>query len=192
MNIAHPIISAVGDARGRLLEAVVRSDRSRTTREWARRSDVSQPQAGELLRQFEKLGLVECVVAGRSHMYTAIQESVLRRRLRTLLCLRDDIIESAIGRAVDAPADVRVVLFGSLARNDPREASDVDLCVVAPDSEEVDAWIEEYVSGLGRVSGLAVNVLRFEIVEWDNALDNRERVALDIVRDGILLTGESS
>jgi len=188
----HTIISTVGDARGRLLEAVVRSDRSRTTREWARRSDVSQPQAGELLRQFEELGLVESAIAGRSHMYTAIQESVLRRRLQALLGLRDDIVESATERAVNAPPDVRVVLFGSLARNDPRDASDVDLCVVAPHSEGVDVWIDEYVSHLGRVSGLAVNVLRFDGVEWTDALGNGERVALDIARDGIVLTGEPS
>lgn len=187
MDIAHPIAELVGEARGRLLESVVRSDRPDTIRGWSRRAEMTHPQAGVLLSEFEQMGLVESEQVGRSTSYRPIEESLIRRRLRSLLLLRDEIVSYAREQAAEAPAGTRVVLFGSIARNSPHDASDLDICVIADSSVQVDDWLVKYESSLERASSLVVNMLRFTPTEWVEAAARGEAIAKDVARDGIVL-----
>jgi len=191
MNLGSPISALVGDARGKLLETVVRTDRPYSIREWARRSGIGHYQANVLLGEFEEMGLVQSFVAGRSHVFTAIPASALRKRLRGLFDIRDDIVEAARHRAVDAPVGVTVTLFGSLARDELRGSSDVDLCIVSSRVSSVEEWIDAYVADVRQVSGLPVNLLRFDEDEWKDAVDAGERIVPEIHRDGIVLTPET-
>lgn len=191
VDIGSPISALVGGARGKLLEALVRSDRSYSIREWARRSGIGHYQAKVLLDEFAKMGLVQSIVAGRSHVFTAVPESALRRRLQGLFDIRDDIVASARQRAFDAPDGVTVILFGSVARDQPKGSSDVDICIVGPRLALVEDWVDSYVATTRRVSGLPVNILRFDDAEWKDAVHAGERVVLEIEKDGIVLTPET-
>ncbi|MEA3503204.1 MAG: nucleotidyltransferase domain-containing protein [Actinomycetota bacterium] len=189
MDLSTPLASVVGDARGRLLEAVVRSDRPRSIREWSRRAGVNHAHARTLLREFEGMGLVSSVQVGASTVVVAVPESALRQRLQGLFSVAQDIVEAARQGAQSAPPGVVVRLFGSLARESVREGSDVDLCILAPIEPATEEWIRSYIEKLQAVSCLPVNLLRFTPIEWDDAAVNGERIVDEIRRDGVELTG---
>ncbi len=189
MDLNTPLASVVGDARGRLLEAVVRSDRPRSIREWSRRAGVNHAHARSLLGEFEDMGLVSLERVGASTVVVAVPESALRKRLRGLFSVAQDIVDAARQGARSAPQGVTMTLFGSLARESVREGSDVDLCVVAPAEPVNEQWIRAYVDKLQAVSCLPVSLLRFTPTEWDDAVANGERIVDEIRRDGLDLTG---
>ena len=191
MDLSAPLASVVGDARGRLLETVVRSDRPRSIREWSRRAGVNHAHARSLLREFEDMGLVSSERVGASTVVVAVPESALRRRLRGLFLVAEDIVEAARQGAQSAPSGVAVTLFGSLARGSLRGGSDVDLCVVASAEPATEDWIRSYVEKLQAVSCLPVNLLRFTPADWDDAVANGESIIDEIRRDGVDLTGGS-
>lgn len=189
MDLSTPLASVVGDARGRLLEAVVRSDRPRSIREWSRRAGVNHAHARALLDEFEDMGLVSSEQVGATTVVVAVPESALRRRLQGMFSVGQDIVEAARQGAQSAPPGVTVMLFGSLARESVREGSDVDLCVLAPTEPTTEEWVRAYVEKLQAVSCLPVNVLRFTPTEWAEAAAIGERIVDEIGRDGVELTG---
>lgn len=188
MNLSTPIASVVGGARGRLLEAVVRSERPRSVREWARRAEVNHSHAQALLREFEGMGLVRSVHVGGSTVVTAVPASALRLRLQGLLSVAQDIVDVARSEAQTAPTRVTVTLFGSLARSAVKAGSDADLCVIAPDDPTANDWVHSYVARLQDVSCLEVSVLRFTPAEWNAAVAAGEQIVDEIRRDGIEMT----
>ncbi len=189
MNLSTPLASVVGDARGRLLEAVVRSDRPHSIRGWSRRAGVNHAHARSLLAEFEDMGLVSSEQVGASTVVVAVPNNALRRRLQGLFSVAQDIVEAARQGAQSAPAGVTVTLFGSLARESVRMGSDVDLCVVAPTDPATEEWIRSYVEMLQAVSCLPVNVLRFTPTDWDEASANGEHIVDAIRLDAVVLTG---
>ncbi len=191
MDLSTPLASVVGDARGRLLEAIVRSDRPRSIREWSRRAGVNHAHARSLLREFEDMGLVSSEQVGATTVVVAVPESALRQRLQGLFFVERDIIEAARQGAQSAPPGVTVTLFGSVARESARAGSDVDLCVVAPTDSAIEEWVRAYVEKVQEVSCLPVNLLRFTPTEWDDAVANGERIVDEILRDRVELQGTS-
>ncbi len=191
MDLSTPLASVVGDARGRLLEAIVRSDRPRSIREWSRRAGVNHAHAASLLREFEDMGIVSSEQVGATTVVVAVPESALRQRLQGLFFVERDIIEAARQGAQSAPPGVTVTLFGSVARESARAGSDVDLCVVAPTDSAIEEWVRAYVEKVQEVSCLPVNLLRFTPTEWDDAVANGERIVDEIRRDRVELNGRS-
>ena len=57
IDYRHPIRQIVTGARGKILEAIIRTQNTYPVRQWARRADVSHVQAGKLLQEFAGLGL---------------------------------------------------------------------------------------------------------------------------------------
>ena len=71
-----------------------------------------------------------------------------------------DKIDAAIKRVVEAAQPSRIILFGSVARGDTDEQSDLDLLVVLPDEpeslREVERRIDRAVAGIGMSKDILV------------------------------------
>lgn len=94
--------------------------------------------------------------------------------------LRDrTIAELRAHFAVHPPAGAkRVILFGSVARNDFDGVSDADILVIASRFPEHPPW---------SVGERGVDLLHWTPAQWAKALADRNPFALEIARDGVEL-----
>ena len=48
-------------------------------------------------------------------------------------------------RAIESEDIIRIILFGSVARRDDKEESDIDILIVTPSREKIDSMVDEEV-----------------------------------------------
>jgi hypothetical protein len=114
----------------------------------------------------------------------ATPDEVLRRRRTEREALLDRARRFADD--LDTGLDVRaVVVFGSVARGDFHEASDIDVLVVA---EELPTHPLERLAALG-VPPSRVEVVAWTPEEWRRAARRGDPVALEAERAGVWLRG---
>lgn len=138
----------------------------------------------EALKAFAGLGLVTSRTVGRAgiHEINEAHASVapLRALLDPMASLRA-AASDAVGSDVDA-----VLLFGSIARGEATEASDVDLAVIAVAGWSGRVELEDIVRAR---LGNECDVLVFTPAEFAERAQEGEPVVTDIVRDGVALLG---
>lgn len=117
----------------------------------------------------------------------AAAAQVIRRRHEEREALLDRA--RSFASEVEKRADVRgVVVFGSVARGDFHEASDIDVLVVATDLP---------TRPLERLAALGVPPSRVELIawtpdEWGRARRRGDPVALECIRVGVWLRGSAA
>ncbi len=185
IDYRHPIQQIVTGARGKILEAIIRTHNTYPVRQWARSADVSHVQAGKLLQEFAGLGLVKSEERGRNVEYTPITENLLYRRLAALDTVALEVAPVARD-LLDAPEESIVGIFGSVARGSFGPGSDLDAFVIG---DSKGTWIYDWQAALETRIGIPVSVLAFTPTEWTEAERNGERIVSEIRRDGVLLQG---
>lgn len=101
--------------------------------------------------------------------------------------LNPKVIQSAVDRLVGvAQSPLKVILFGSYARGDAKDASDLDLLVV---EENVPNIAEEYGRLRGAIGsvGTGVDLLIFPLGEFERRKNWQTSPVFDAVRDGKVL-----
>lgn len=82
----------------------------------------------------------------------------------------------------------RMILFGSRARGDYSESSDVDVAILVPGlTREMKRRILDKVAEIELEYLLPISVLVFSQDEFDLLIKRERRIALDIEREGIPL-----
>ena len=185
IDYRHPILQIVTGARGKILEAILRTNKTYPVRQWARHAGVSHVQAGKLLQEFSDLGIVHKERRGRNTEYTPNPDSLLYRHLSRLDLVAADLIPTARD-LLDAPSDSIVGVFGSIARDALHPGSDLDVFVI---DESKGSWVHPRQSALESAIDIPVNVLSFTPGEWEEAEDNGERIIAEIRRDAVMLQG---
>lgn len=138
----------------------------------------SQPAVNASLRRLAEEGLVHAEEAGNAYLYTFNREHLAAPALEQLATIRSELerrLRAEIAGWEIAPAHASI--FGSAARGDGDNSSDIDVFVVRPRgvpeddpgwraqldrlSEHVHAWTGNHV-GLSEVSATDVRRLRRE------------------------------
>lgn len=87
----------------------------------------------------------------------------------------------------DVASDVEaVIVFGSVARGEAHDASDIDLAVIAPDTWDRRADLQQQVS---ERLGNNCDVLHLTRAQFVRGPEDREPVVAEILRDGLALIG---
>lgn len=92
----------------------------------------------------------------------------------------EETIREAAGRLVAAAPGAEVVLFGSHARGDATDRSDLDLLVIAPEVENTSAEsvrLRRELRGMGLAVDLVV-MRRRDVDEWRDVAGSFVRAAL--------------
>jgi predicted nucleotidyltransferase len=124
-----------------------------------------------------------------------VPEHLAARAVLTLADLRHAFLQELRDTATQLdPPPVNITLFGSFARGDDDERSDVDVLVVRPSSIDEDnpTWAESlarWETDVRRISGNAVN--RIEVAEDEvlKLLRSRRPLWQTIRREGSVLQG---
>lgn len=178
------------------------------TRELAKLSKVS---LGTVSLEFSKLvkeELVEQKIEGQQKYYRLNLANPRTRKLCELFETekREElykenrrlawILEDLTKKVSDfAPEVQSIILFGSAARDQTTPRSDIDILVLAPDTED-----EQFKKLMNSIDKLASEVserhpaklapIVMKIGDFEKSLRDKKRLATDVLRDGIILLGQ--
>jgi predicted nucleotidyltransferase len=154
---SEPFGGLIPGARGAVLAVLLRTDAPLTGRQihalvkpthslWA---------VQEVLKSLHQLGLVHSRSIGRAGVHTINENHVSIPPLRALLdpiTALTDTVRAAVSDEVQT-----VILFGSVARGESTDASDIDLAVIAPAGWDGRSDLEDTVRArLGNDCGVLV------------------------------------
>ncbi len=110
-----------------------------TVRELSGAAGVSHPQASAVLKGLERRGLVRLQPVGKAYQVSLNKESyAVNSLIEPLFVAEKDTVASLISAVApffDDPRIISTAIFGSVARGDEGEASDVDLLIISDDRE---------------------------------------------------------
>jgi predicted nucleotidyltransferase len=182
----QPLGGAVPGPRGHALGVLLRTGTPLTGRQIHRLTGggVSLTSIQGALRDLVRLGMVTAEQYGRAFVYTVNEGHAFTAPLRQLaepLVALKELVAEMVGNEVDA-----VLLFGSWARGEAGEDSDVDLAVLSPadwqGGQRLQCRVTEFL-------GNRCDVLTMTSGRFRELLDQGEPVAKDIASDGIVLHG---
>lgn len=195
MDFVHPVQAVIPGAQGRVLAVLAETTAELNLSTLARLADVSVAQASRVVPGLVELGLVERREVRPSSLFRLARENVAAQAVINLARSRDTAL-SRIGAAADSLplSPVSIIVFGSFARSEADEQSDVDAIVVRPDDvpEDDDAWasaVECWRNEARAITGNRVEVLEVSYAEVRTRLASDMALWRDVIRDGIAVHG---
>ncbi len=176
----------------RVLRALVRHrGKVFTVRELARTAGLSHPQVSTVLRELEPRGIVKLQPVGRAYQVTLNDQSyILRSVIEPLFAAEERTIESLIADIrplFEKEGIVSAAIFGSVARAEEGETSDIDLLVVAKDKELANERVSAATGIILSRFGRALSPL---ILDEERFMRNRGTdLERSILADHILVCG---
>lgn len=186
MYFSQPFGGLIPGARGAVLAVLLRTGEPLTGRQihGVVRDEHSLWSVQEALKALTDLGLVESRTVGRAgvHEINEAHASIvpLRALVDPMAALRA-AVAGVVGSEVEA-----VVVFGSIARGEATDASDVDLAVIARADWQGRVDLADVVRAR---LGNECDVLVFTLAEFAERALEGEPVVADILRDGVALVG---
>lgn len=181
--------------QGRILAVLAQTTAELNLRTVARLAGVSPAQASRVLPDLVRLGLVDRREAPPSALFSLVEGNIASRAVRALSRSRDAVLEEmgAVAGTLD-PVPVSVIVFGSFARGEADESSDLDVVFVRPPDvgEEDDRWagaVEGWGTAIRRLTGNPVRVLEVDHSDISRRLRSTKPLWVDVVRDGIAVYG---
>lgn len=197
MDMSEPFTCVVPSLDGPVLEVLARSEKPMTGRQVHRVSRRgSAAGVAKVLERLVATGLVHKQEVGTSALYGINRLHLAWPAVVTLVALRSTLIER-LTDAIDRldPPPLKAVLFGSVARGDGNETSDIDLLLVSHDDLE-DSW-SDTMSDIGADvylwTGNHVQWVTVNSARWNAMIDSGDPLVESVNRDGIsLLAGAST
>lgn len=182
----EPFGGVIPGARGAVLSALLRTDARLTGRQvHALVSDRhSLWSVQEALKAWVQLGVVHTEIIGRAVVHAINEDHYAVPPLRSLLDPMAALTKAAVqivGEDVEA-----VIVFGSVARGEAREGSDIDLAVIAQSDWTGRVDLEDAVC---KRLGNDCDVLVFTVRDFMRLAAAHEPVVDEILADGIPLIG---
>jgi predicted nucleotidyltransferase len=177
-----------------VLRALSGADEEFTIRQLARLAGVSANRAHQVVERLARHGLVITRDVRPARLCRLNRDHLAADAVTDLLWLRPRMVE-AIRAELESWAvlPLHASLFGSAARGDGDEESDLDVLVVR--ANEVDpegSWGGQLMDGAARLSGATGNDVRWFDLTRDDLLDaarREEPIVGEWMRDGLLLHG---
>lgn len=197
MDFVRPVEALIPGVQGRILAVLAETTADLNLRTIALLSDTSVAQVSRVLPDLVSLGLVERQEAPPSALFRLVREHVAVDTLHLLARVRDRMVGRMERIASELPvAPVSVIVFGSFARGEADEKSDIDTVFVRPadideSDEEWSASVQRWRDSVARVSGNRVEVLEVAASDIAGRLGSRQQLWTDIKADGFVVNGLS-
>jgi len=186
MFFGKPFGGLIPGARGAVLSVLLRTGAPLTGRQvhGLVSDEHSLWSVQEALKALTRLGIVETQSIGRAGVHTINERHAAAAHLRVLadpIALLRAAVAESVGSEVES-----VIVFGSIARGEASEGSDIDLAVIAGSGWDGRTDLEDAV----RISvGNGCDVLVFTPSQFQQLARSGEPVVSDILRDGLPLIG---
>ncbi len=196
MDYVNPVEALIPGVQGRVLTVLARTEAELTMRSVAELAGVSANQATVVLNRLVRLGIVERRDVGASALVRLVRENEAARSVLSLVDLRQGVLARLAGEARKIrPAPACLVVFGSFARGDAHENSDIDVLAVPPSEAQVDdgrwtAALGQWSDRAARIAGNPVNLLEATMDELPKLVWREREPWRTIVEEGVVLVGD--
>ena len=196
MDFGDPVEALIPGVQGRVLTVLARTEAELTMRAVAELAGVSANQTTVVLNRLVRLGLVERRDVGSAGLVRLIRDNEAARAVLALADLQRGVLARLAGEARKIrPAPACLVVFGSFARGDANENSDIDVLAVRPLGPKVDdgRWTTALGLWTDRASWIAgnpVNLLDVTMVELSSLVRREREPWRTIVEEGVVLVGD--
>jgi predicted nucleotidyltransferase len=196
MQLSHPERVIAPGLEGSLLTVLAAADQAFSGRALARMVGSSVEGARQSLARLVEQGIVDREPMSTAVMYRLNRDHLVAPILLELLGIRQKFIAQVASQlATWVIPPVYGAIFGSVARGEERQDSDLDIFILRPDGLSSDDFnwnsqvqkLEYYVN---RWTGCDARVLDLAIGEVAKA-PQQYKVINDVIRDGITLIGEA-
>lgn len=156
-------------------------------KELSRKLEMSPSAVVRAVEAFDREGVLHKEIRGREHFFTLNQESCIVPPLKKAYGLA--LVLSARPEKAFLEADpglISLALYGSYARGDFDERSDIDFLVLThTDKTGLLPTLKEIEKSLDREANLSV----FRLADWKAMADSGDAYYKNVVRDHIILHG---
>lgn len=195
MEYGNPVEAVIPGVQGRVLTVLARTEAELTMRSVAELAGVSANQATVVLNRLVRLGLVERRDVGAAALVRLVRENEAARSVLALVDLRDGVLARLAGEARKIrPIPTCLAVFGSFARGEAHENSDVDVLVVPPPAALADTgqWTEalgQWADRAARIAGNPVNLLEATVEELPRLVRRERAPWRTILAEAVVLIG---
>lgn len=198
MHVGSPLRSVIPSLEGAVLAVLAGTTSPLSGRRVAGLASASHPAATAALRRLAQSGIVLATHQGPSILYVANREHLAWPAIEALARLRPatlDLLRTTIGTWPLAAQSA--VVFGSFARADGDQHSDIDVLLVRPDGVDAEEMMQmqwqEQLSGLSdtvqRATGNSVQLLDEDLGKLRRRLDASDPLVTSWLDDSIHLAG---
>lgn len=199
MNLTNPISAVSPGGRGVILSVLARTTEPLSGRRIAELAgdQLGKTRAIEVLGELAAAGIVLVESRPPALLYQLNRDHLAADAICQLADLRSTLIEqmrSHLDGWECAPATAW--LFGSAARGDGTDSSDIDIAVVRPEGLDADelvwsAQLVEFSDAIARWTGNETNVIEYSESEISELHRAGEPILESIQAEGIRLAGRS-
>lgn len=195
MDYGNPVEALIPGVQGRVLAVLARTEAELTMRSVAELAGVSANQATVVLNRLVRLGLVERREVGAAALVRLIRENEAARSVLELVDLRRGVLDRLKGEAKKIrPVPTCLAVFGSFARGEAHENSDVDVLAVPPPDTQTDtgrwtAALGQWSDRAARIAGNPVNLLEVTLAELPSLVRRERAPWRTIVDEAVVLIG---
>jgi predicted nucleotidyltransferase len=156
---------------------------------------VSANQATVVLNRLVRLGLVERREVGGAALVRLIRENEAARSVLELVDLQQGVLDRLRGEAKKIrPVPTCLAVFGSFARGEAHENSDVDVLAVPPPDAQTDtgrwtAALGKWSDRAARIAGNPVNLVEATLAELPSLVRRERAPWRTIVDEAVVLIG---
>lgn len=194
MDLSNPIRSVIPVGQGEVLAVLARTEQPLTGRRVADLTNgrLSQTGTNVALRALVRAGLALVEAHPPAKLYRLNRQHLAARSIDELATLRGRLLDAMKGHLREwvIPA-WGAWLFGSAARGDGDEDSDIDVLVVRPDDAADDAWddqVDRFAATVTAWTGNRCEIIEYGTDEFANLLVREDRLAVSLRSDGVALT----
>lgn len=198
MDLAKPFNAVSPSVDGDVLVALARAGGLQSGRALARSCGRSSTGAQQVLNRLVDLGLVERTEADHVHLYALNREHLLAPAVEQMATARVELVHRL--RTAMASWKIQPVhasLFGSAARGDGDERSDIDLLLVRPADTDADEsrWrhqLDTLAELVRKWSGNHCALIELGERELPRLRRDRPPVVDEVMADAVDLAGKSA
>jgi hypothetical protein len=199
VDLSNPIRSVIPSGQAEVLAVLARTEQPLTGRRVADLTNgrLSQKGTNLALRALVRAGLVLVEAHPPANLYRLNRQHLAAPSIEDLAGLRNRLIEAMRVHIAEWTIPAwGAWLFGSAARGDGSEDSDIDVLVVRPDSVDPadDAWgeqVDRFASAVTAWTGNRCAIVDDGHDEFVDLLASEERLAVELRADAVALTPRS-
>lgn len=177
------------DARLKILSLLIfNSDREFYLREIVRMTGKNPNSVRIELNNLERAGIISSKVKGRFRYYSANKNSPVFTELRSLF-LKTEGVAAAIRENLEKLGSVDFAfIYGSFARGEEKEKSDIDLIVIGKIDKNA---LIKIVSDLEKTLSRKINYVTMTVAEFGKRINSRDPFLTNVLKDNrIPILGE--
>ena len=151
--------------------------------ELARKLDLSAGMCSKVLKEFEAEGILRKRDLGKAHYYQ-LEDIYVTRALKRFVAAHLIHVSGLLDRLKDAfPGALSYALYGSFAKGDYIEKSDLDILVISPVKAKID------LKDIENAVGFEINITAMSLGQWSKLGKKNDPFYREVMSNHLLLDG---